>query len=143
MVAPIEERDPHLPGGERLGGVQSAEAASHDRHVRKIDHVRGCCGEAARARGAPARVYALVFWRTNAWTRFQASAEASANSVCLRSKKLCGAPGETVESCLIFALRHAASNSSTALCGMPASAPPKSESTEHLSRDTAPIGCAR
>ena len=36
---------------------------------------------------------ALVFCRTNACTRRQASAEASANSVCLRSKKLCGAPG--------------------------------------------------
>src|SRR4029453_3412116 len=132
MVAPIEERDPHLPGGERLGGVQSAEAASHDRHVRKIDHVRGCCGKAARARARAARRYALVFWRTNAWTRFQASAEASANSVCLRSKKLCGAPGYTVESCATLAFLHAASNASMASGGMPSSAPPNRDRTGAL-----------
>ena len=69
---------------------------------------------------------------TKACTRFHASADASANSVYLRSKKLCGAPGYTFRSCLIPALRHAGSNASTSACGMPSSAPPKIDWTLHL-----------
>src|SRR4030095_432774 len=69
---------------------------------------------------------------TKAWTRFQASAEASANSAYLRSKKLCGAPSYTFWSCLTFALRHAWSKASTSAGGMPSSAPPKIENNGAL-----------
>src|SRR5216683_6797540 len=69
---------------------------------------------------------------TKACTRFQASAEASANSLYFRSKKLCGAPGYTLRSCLIPALRHAPSKASTSAGGMPSSAPPKIDCTAHL-----------
>jgi hypothetical protein len=95
VIPPIKKGDADRPAGERAGSVQSAEASSHYRYVRKVRHVRDR-GRTARAPapGPPLpHRYARVFWRTNACTRFQASAEASANSVCFRSKKLCGAPG--------------------------------------------------
>ena len=46
-----------------------------------------------RVRHAAPLVREPACFRTKARTRFQASSEASANCSCLRSKKLCGAPG--------------------------------------------------
>jgi hypothetical protein len=96
MVAPVEEASADAP-------LASAPAAYSPP---KPPPAIATCGRSATsgtASGGAARAatpgpsfphpYARVFWRTNDCTRFQASAEASANSVCLRSKKLCGAPG--------------------------------------------------
>src|SRR5439155_21859222 len=85
----------------------------------------------------------LVLWPTNACTRFQASAQASAISVNLRSKELCGAPGYTFMSCFTFAFLSAVSNSSTADCGIPSSAPPKIDSTGQVYLLTASMGFGR
>ncbi len=100
VVTPVEQGHPHAPASQRTGGIQPAKAAPHDHDVREVRHASGTAAgveeERPEPRG-PGRLlvhrYARVFWRTNACTRFQASVEASANSVCFRSKKLCGAPG--------------------------------------------------
>src|SRR5262249_13697871 len=119
VVAAVEQRDPHGLPRERARRVEAAEAAAHHHYMGLLRHV-------TRRERTP---QALVFCRTNACTRRQASAEASANSVCLRSKKLCGAPGYTVDSCLTPALRQAASDTSTAGWGGPWSAPPHADGT--------------
>jgi hypothetical protein len=94
VVTPIEKGDADRPA--------SARAAYSPP---KPPPTTATCGRLATSGTAEERLelrrpgrlfphhYARVFWRTNACTRFQASAEASANAVCFRSKKLCGAPG--------------------------------------------------
>ena len=100
VVTPVEQGDPHAPASQRTGGIQPAKAAPHHHDVREVRHASGTATGAKQERPEPrgpgrllAHRYVRVFWRTNACTRFQASVEASANSVCFRSKKLCGAPG--------------------------------------------------
>src|SRR5205823_8304737 len=68
---------------------------------------------------------------TNASVRRQASSDASANSDCLRSKKLCGAPSYVTISCSMPASESARSNSALSSAVMFRSAPAWSARIAH------------
>ena len=60
----------------------------------------------------------------NSRVRCQASSDAAWNSSCLRSKKLCGAPSNSISSYSLPASRSACSKATLSSWGMPWSAPP-------------------
>src|SRR2546426_7962175 len=77
FLSPVEQRDPHGAVGERPCGVEPAEAAAHDHHVRK------------GGRSVPQRRQSVMSWVDRKSTRLNSSHLVISYAVfCLKKKAI-------------------------------------------------------
>ena len=90
---PAAERQLGRQGGLRQAAFPPAPRHALSQEQARSDRPRDSSSLSGDGHQVAVSTQPLVYCRTNSWTRPHASAEASANSAYLRSKKLWGAPG--------------------------------------------------